>query len=103
MSETRLYRHPVTNRVKKSANPVYMARAGFEAYDGEVEIDKANVATAALTAAELRELASEKGLPTSGTKADLQQRLAEDAANQTTDAEPDAGSDPSSDSAGGDQ
>lgn len=85
MAETKLWRHPVSNRVKASENDLYMERAGFEPYDGEFERDKrTGVLTANMSLAELREEAKERNLPTSGTKAALLERIGQDAANQTS-------------------
>lgn len=85
MAETRLWRHPVTNRVKASDNERYMQLTGFQEYDGEFERDKrTGVLTADMSLAELREEAKEQGLPTSGTKAALLERLGQAAADQTS-------------------
>lgn len=80
MSEKLTYRHPVTNRVKTSTNALYMERAGFEPWDGEVEVDKVGVQTAAMSHADLQQLAVDNGLSKSGSKAELQARLAAKAA-----------------------
>lgn len=100
MSETIAYRHPVTNRIKHSSNALYMERAGFEVWDGEIEKDKTGIETAHLTKAELQDLLGAEGLPTSGNKQELQQRLADAAANDTTTPSktPDAASDGAADS-----
>lgn len=103
MSDMIQYRHPVTNRVKRSDNPEYMQLNGFEVFEGEVEVDKANVEFAALSLDDLRAIAKEAGLPVSGSKADLQERIAEHAASQNADTDSGAGSDPSSAPAGGDK
>lgn len=85
MADTKLWRHPVTNRVKASDNELYMERAGFQPYDGEYERDKrTGYLTADMTLAELKEEAEAQGLPTSGTKAKLLERLAQNAADQTS-------------------
>lgn len=85
MAETRLWRHPVTNRVKASENDRYMELAGFEPYDGEFERDKrTGTLTADMSLKELQQEAKEQGLPTSGTKAALLERLGQAAADQTS-------------------
>lgn len=76
MAEEIVYRHTVTNKIKRSSNAQYMAHAGFEPWDGEIERDKRGVQTAHLTYKELQDEAREQGLPTSGTKAEIQERLA---------------------------
>lgn len=81
MAEMQQYRHPVTNRVRWSDNPKYMESTGFGLYDGEVEKDKATGKVTALTGDmtkdELKGLAEERELPTSGTKDELIARIAE--------------------------
>jgi len=88
MSEIKTYRHPVTNRIKRTDRHDYALIAGFEEWDGEVEIDKVGVQTADLSLADLRELAKDQGLPASGTKAELQARLADAAGTTTTSSTP---------------
>lgn len=88
MSEIKTYRHPVTNRIKRTDREDYARIAGFEPWDGEIEIDKVGVQTADLSLVELRELAREQGLPTSGNKAELQSRLAEAAATPNASSTP---------------
>lgn len=80
-----MYRHPVTNRVRRSDNPTYMERAGFELYDGEIEIDKTGIKTADMSLAELRTTAEAAGVSKSGTKDEIQSRLAEKAAEPSGD------------------
>lgn len=85
MAEKTLWRHPVTNRVKASDNERYMEINGFEPYDGEFERDKrTGVLTADMSLAELRDEAKERGLPISGTKTALLERIAQDAVDQQT-------------------
>lgn len=87
MAEKRLWRHPVTNRVKASDRERYMLLNGFEEYDGEFERDKrTGVLTADMSLKELRQEAEERGLPTSGTKTVLLERIAQDAVDQTSSA-----------------
>lgn len=85
MTDKTLWRHPVTNRVKASDNARYMELNGFEPYDGEFERDKrTGVLTADMSAAELREEAAAQGLPTSGSKAKLMERIAQAAVDKQT-------------------
>jgi len=80
MAEMKQYRHPVTNRVRWSDNDSYMTRVGFEPYDGEVEKDKrtghVTALTGEMTKDEMKELAEQRELPTSGTKDELIARIA---------------------------
>lgn len=106
MAEEIVYRHKVTQKIKRSANARYMEITGFEPWDGEIERDKRGVETAHMTLKELQDEAREVGLPTSGTKAELQERLATNTNTTTPPETPDATSggaaDSSSDSAGED-
>lgn len=101
MADEKLWRHPVSNRVKASNNERYMELNGFVPYDGEYERDKrTGVLSADMSLVELKEEAAERGLPTSGTKATLLERIAQDAVdNQTSSTS--AGDEEGSDSAPG--
>jgi len=82
-SESIVYRHTVTNKIKRSDSPRYMEITGFVPWDGEVEVSKTGVKTAHLGIAELRTLAEEAGVSKAGSKVDIQQRLL-DAQNTPT-------------------
>lgn len=85
MTDRRLWRHPVSNRVKASDNERYMTLNGFQPYDGEYEQDKVTgVLTADMTKAELQGEARSLGLPTSGTKDELLTRIANASADTTS-------------------
>lgn len=99
MTDKTLWRHPVTNRVKASEDTRYMEINGFVPFDGEYERDKrTGVLTADMTKAELQSEAAAQGLPTSGTKTELLERLGQAAADKSsgTSAGDTEGSDPAS-------